>query len=390
MSVGKFAAAIIGGLIVVSCGGSSQSAGSKATYSLAISTDLSAGFSAVAGIPCSEGFQAYMAGQNAAGGINGHKIKVDVMDDRSDVQAGLANYQKALNSDDLAFLLNAASAIVGPVGAKAINDHIVQSSLAGYLGGIAVYQYTYGINPSINNFLATLTAYAASKVTSQSGAKVAIIQYDSPGVRANTPAVEKAFKDRGWNVVYSQLVPQTTVDFSVAGGQIASAKPDMVVSNMLESQLAGFVSAVRSRNMTAPIENFNSNISDSAFGKINDPNLFLLRFTASASDKSNSGITKLRKVAADTGHSQGLDNSFFVLCYVHAQVVAQAIQKCGDSCTRETFNKSMEQTSVDPNQLMAGRPGYSATDHVMPKGNAVVAWDNTKQVPVTVPNFGFK
>jgi len=287
-------------------------------------------------------------------------------------------------------LMSAASAIVAPVGAKAINDHIVETSLGGYMGGVGVYPYTFDINPNINNYLATLLAFGASKVSSVSGSKVALIQYDSPGVRANTPIVEKAFKDKGWNVVYSQLVPQATVDFSVSAGEIASAKPDLIVSDLLESQLGSFDSAIRTRGVTSDVENFNSNISDSAFGKINDPKLDLLRFTASASDVSNAGVQAMRKAAGQTGHTQGIGNSFFVLCYVHGQVVGQALEKCGDSCTRESLNKAMEQTSVDPNQLMAGHPGYSATDHVMPKGMAVVSWDAGKSLPITVPNFGFK
>jgi ABC-type branched-subunit amino acid transport system substrate-binding protein len=377
--------------VAAACGGSAAPpAGAKASYSIGISTDLSAQFSAVAGIPCAEGFQAYIAGRNQQGGINGHKIRLDVMDDRSDVQVGLANYQKALNSEDLAFVLNAASAIVAPVGAKAINDHIIETSLGGYMGGVGVYQYTYSINPSINNYLATLTAFAATKVSSTSGAKMALIQYDSPSVRSNTPTVEKAFKDKGWSVVYSQLVPQSTLDFSVAAGQIAVAKPDVIVTNLLESQLGQFITAARSRQVMAPAVNYNSNIADSAFGKINDPGLFLLRFTASAIDKSNPGVVAMRTQAAETGHTQGMDNSYFPLCYVHGQVIAQAIEKCGDACTRETLNKALEQTSVDPQGLMAGKPGFSPTDHIMPKGMAVVSWDNAKSLPVTVPNFGFK
>lgn len=378
-------------LLAVACGNSTPStpAGSKAPYSLAISTDLSAQFSAVAGIPCAEGTEAYFAYLNQSGGINGHKILLDVMDDRSDVQAGLANYAKAVNSNDLAFLDNAASAIVAPVGAKAINDHIVETSVGGYMGGVGVYPYTYDINPNINNYLATLLAYAQAKAPA-SGGKIAIIQYDSPGVRANDPLVAKAFKDKGFNVVYDQLVPQSTVDFSVAAGEIASAKPDLIVTDLLEAQLGSFVTAARSRGVTVEMENYNSNISDAALGKINDPKLALLRFTASASDTGNPGVAAMRQAAGQTGHTQGISNSFFVLCYVHGQVVGQAIQKCGDTCTRESLNKAMEQTAVDPNQLMAGKPGYSPTDHVMPKGMAVVTWDAGKSLPITVPNFGFK
>ena len=380
-------------LAAVACGGSSNgSSGStnKPPYLLSISTDLSAAFSAVAGIPASEGFQAALLDYNSKGGINGHQIKFDLMDDRSDVQTGLANYQKALDSDSLGFFVNAASAIVAPVGAKAIQDHFVETSLGGYQGGIGVFPYTYSTNPTPPAYVDTLVKYAGTRVSNTSGAKMAYILYDSPGNRTYQPTVENGFKGKGWSVFYSQVVPQTTTDFSVAAGQIASGKPDIVVTNLLEAQLPSFVSAIRARGVTVPIENFNSNISDQAIQKVNDPELWLLRFTASTLDTSTPGLAAMKAAGKNTGHQQGVDNPFYVLGYVHGEVVAAALKKCGDSCTREKLNTALENTTVDSNGLMAGKPGYTPQDHTMPKGFAVVKWESAKGYPATANGFGFK
>lgn len=386
----RLAAIIIAGTTCLACGGGNTQGGgggNKAPFTLGISTDLSGRFSAPAGIPCAEGFETYMAQQNAQGGINGHKILLDIMDDRSDVNTGLANYQKVLGSNDLALLLNAFSGISGPISVKAINDHIVESQQAGYMGGVGVYPYIYNLAPSFDQYVATLTAFAQTKVSGGAG-KVALIQFDSPLVRGSIASVNKAFSDKGWSIVYNQFTPSTSVDFSVAAGEITSAKPDIIVAELLEPQLGGFVAAVRARGNNAPVLNFNGNISDTVFGKVNDPNTYLVRFTASPTDKSNPAVVAMRDQALQTGHTQGIDNPYFVLCYVHGQVVAQALQKCGDSCTREGLNKAMEETGVDTNHLMAGRPGYSSKDHVMPKGMGVVQWNPATAAPTFVANFG--
>jgi len=374
---------------VAACGvgSSSPSTGSKAPYALTISTDLSGPFSGNFGIGFSEGFQAYIAHLNETGGVSGHKVLLTTLDDRSDVQAGLANYQQAVNSNSLGIFLDASSAVSGPVGVKATQDHLVYIP-ASYQGGVGVYQYVYGATATLDAYLPVLTAFAASKVSNVSGAKVALIQYDTPTERTYQPTMVSTFKAKGWDVNYQQFVPGSSVDFSVAAGQIATAAPAFILASLLDTQLPQFTTAVRARGVNAPIVTFATNPTDAVVQKINDSNFFVARFAASPKDTSVAAVVEMRRIASETGHNQGLDSNIFTLGYVTARVVATALGKCPSDCTRETFNTALETTTVDPQGLMAGKPGYSKTSHVLPQGVALTQV-NSSGIGVPIAGYGF-
>jgi len=386
LGIGLMAAVIV----LAGCGGGSTATttGTKTPYKLTLSTDLSGPFSAVAGISYAEGFEAWMTHVNSTGGINGHKVEMDVMDDRSDVTTGLANYQKALNSDSLAFLLTAASAINGPLGPKANADHFVMSTPI-FNGGQNIPDYVYDFNFSASLAASVIVKFAESKATAGAGKKVAFISYDTPSQRASIPVLEALFKTKGWTTVYNQFVPQTSVDFSVAGAQISGLKPDFVIGNMLDSQFAGFVTSIRSRGLDAPVSNFTANIAGTTWAKINDPNVFAPTPVPSLADLSIPAVKDLNDIAKESGHTQGMGIPAWAVTYVHAQVVAAALAKCSDPCTREKFNTALGNTTVDPHGLMVGRPGYTPTDKTLEKGLAIIAYDAKKGLTTPVTGFGF-
>ena len=105
-------------MISASCGGSTPAAtGSSAApvekkpYTVTVATDRSGAFSA-SGVPNATGFQAFMADLNTKGGVNGHKINVQALDDRGDVATALANYQQTLASDSLGIFMENPSAVI--------------------------------------------------------------------------------------------------------------------------------------------------------------------------------------------------------------------------------------------------------------------------------------
>jgi branched-chain amino acid transport system substrate-binding protein len=96
-------------------GGSSGSGGSG-SITLGVISDQTGPTSATQ-LPFLHGIQTYINKTNAAGGVNGHKIVLDTCDEKYDVQAGLACYQKLVKQDKVA-------ALVG-----SLNDSDVQSAL---------------------------------------------------------------------------------------------------------------------------------------------------------------------------------------------------------------------------------------------------------------------
>ena len=101
-------------------------------------------------------------------------------------------------------------------------------------------------------------------------------------------------------------------------------------------------------------------------------------------------MAKVLAAAHKYGLTQGLASSTnYVEGWMLANVVVAAIDKCGNNCTRQSFNMAFESTTVSGDGLMAGNPGFSSSSHIMIKKPAVTQWDPTKDVATPVTGFGF-
>lgn len=366
---------------------------SKAPYLLTLGTDLSSDFtSACCSIPLADGFQAWVAHVNSQGGVDGHKINLQVLSDNAQTATGIANFQQAVNSNSLGYLLNASSNVYQAVVPLAMKDKIVESSGGGYNGGVGVYPYIYNIFANLPEFVSILPKVAKDVVPSAGASpKLAYISYQSALSETFPKPIESAFSTAGWSTAYSQLVPTTATDFSVAASQIAAAKPDLVITDLLVGQLPEFVSQLRADGNNAPIVEFSANIDDATKAKIDEANVYYVEMSAPATNTADPGIAQMRNVGTATGFTTGMkDNSFYILGYVNAQVTVAALAKCsanGQTCTRASFNSALNDVSVAGNGLMGGRPGFSPSSHVMTNTLVVDHWVPGGSVPQVLPQF---
>jgi len=343
-------------------------------------------------IPLANGFQAYIAHVNSQGGVDGHKININVMSDNADVATGLANFAQAEASSSLGFLLQASSNVYTPTVPRAIAAKMVESNGGGYQGGIGVFPYVYNIFANLPEFTSILPRFAATLVPNATGSKMAYISYDSALTETFRKPVASAFTDEGWTVPYSQIVPTTDADFSVPASTIASDGVSLIVTDLLVGQLPQFVTQVRADHVTAPIVEYSANIDDEEKAKIADTNVYYVEQTAPSTDTSNPAIVQMRAVGNATHFTTGLDdNSFYTEGYVHAEVLVAALAKCssgGQTCNRESFNTALNSTTVPGAGLMAGDPGFSPTNHVMTQACIVDHWVSGAAAPQVVSGFG--
>ncbi len=378
------------GLALIACGGSTTTAspGSKSTYTITVDADLS-GINAPSAVPATQGFQAYIADLNSSGGVNGHHINLPVLDDRSDLPTALANYQQTLSSDSLGFLGNTNSGIVSAIGLKATQDGIAEASFPGYNTGVGTFPYVYNLNPVGPTYFNIIASFAVSQTPNPQGAKAAFIAYDSALTQTFDAPLAKALSAKGFSMAYSQHVPVSAIDLSVAAGSIASRAPAIVVTSLQDAQIVQFVQALRARSYSGPVINFSSGVTPASLKKLDDPKMYVVQYTADPTNLNNPDVAAMNKIAVKTGFASGASNQFFIENYVFAKVVAAAITKCGDKCTRDSFNSALESSKVSAGTLMAGTPGFSPTNHVMTQKVVISQWDNSAGYTAPIKGFGF-
>jgi ABC-type branched-subunit amino acid transport system substrate-binding protein len=377
--------------LFAACGGGTAtpgSSGNNASYKLTIDTDFS-GPNAAGGVAAGNGFQAYFDELDAHGGAGGHHVDLVVMDDRSDVPTALANYQQTVASDSLGFMAMAASAVIAAVSPKAIQDGIVTSNNGGYNQGVGVFPYIFNENPTGPTFFAAVSSFAAAQVSHPQGAKAAFIAYDSALVESYQPAIGRALTGKGFDVAYSQLVPATNLDFGVASGNIAAASPAIIVTDLRDSQIVPFVTAIRARSYTGPIINFGSDASSGSMKKLDDPKMYLVQYTADPLDTKDPDVAHILQVASQYKLTTGTNSLFYIENWMMAKVAAAAIAKCGDKCTRDSFASALERTTVPGGTLMAGNPGFSPTNHVMTQKVVIDQWNESLGYLSPIKGYGF-
>src|ERR1700745_3072206 len=215
-------------------GGASGS--SSAPISIGASLSLTGDFSAD-GQAFQQGYQLWVKDVNAAGGILGRQVQLTVLDDKTDPNQAVTNYQTLINSDhvDLTFgpfsskLTAPASAVAarngyafveGAGGAPSVFD--TQSNQADHNTFDVSLPVADELMPFVN-YIQSLGSAADHKLTAA---------YPSANDPFATPPVQLAqakLQALGVKTVYSKVFPEETSSYKPAADQVAAAKPDIVV-----------------------------------------------------------------------------------------------------------------------------------------------------------------
>jgi branched-chain amino acid transport system substrate-binding protein len=215
---------------------STSASGSSAPITIGASLSLTGDFDAD-GQAYDQGYKLWAKDVNAAGGILGRQVKLTILDDKSDPNQVVTNYETLINTDhvDLTFgpfssLLTAPASTVaarngyafveGAGGAPSVFD--TQSNEADHNTFDVSLPVADELMPFVN-YIASLGSAADKKLTAA---------YPSANDPFATPPVSLAqskLQALGVQTVYSEVFPEETSSYKPAADQVAAKKPDIVV-----------------------------------------------------------------------------------------------------------------------------------------------------------------
>jgi branched-chain amino acid transport system substrate-binding protein len=215
---------------------SGAASGSSAPITIGASLSLTGDFAAD-GTAFQQGYNLWVKDVNAAGGILGRQVKLTILDDKSDPNQVVTNYQTLINTDhvDLTFgpfsslLTTPASAVAarngyafieGAGGAPSVFD--TQSNQADHNVFDVSLPVADELIPFVN-YIASLGKAADSKLTA------AFPSADDPFATPPVRLAESKLKADGVQVVYDKTFPEETSSYKPAADQVAGKKPDIVV-----------------------------------------------------------------------------------------------------------------------------------------------------------------
>ena len=215
---------------------STSASGSSAPITIGASLSLTGDFSAD-GQAFQKGYNLWAKDVNAAGGIMGRQVKITVLDDKSDPNQVVTNYQTLINSDHVNLTFGPFSSLL-TTPASQVAARNGYAFIEGAGGAPTVFDSpsnqtdhnTFDVSLPVAdslmpfvNYVASLGSAADKKLTA------AFPMADDPLAKPPVQLAESKLKALGVTVTYNRIFPAESSSYKPAADQVANAKPDIVV-----------------------------------------------------------------------------------------------------------------------------------------------------------------
>jgi branched-chain amino acid transport system substrate-binding protein len=369
--------------LVAACGSSSSSSGggSKKSYTIATTQDLS-GATATLGKPVTAGIQTYFDYLNAQGGAGGHEIVLKVLDDAGDPTRGLTNVKQLLLDNPVGLVGNVSSAVSIPVQPKLDAAKVPQIMYTPVENLLADPDYfAVGLSSTDNYFI---QAKYIQTLVGKKKPSVSTLILDSPAQVLARKAVDADMSAAGWTIGTNQIYEFGATSLTPEVQKVAAAHPDYIIGGFLDDVGPSILSGLKAAGVSAPVVNFSPGSSDSTFSAIASKQFLAVREFVSPSDVQSTGAALIRKEAAKYGTSGQANSVNFTKGWIIGMLYANAIQKCGNSCTGVTVRNALD---ADHNFSVGdlGPPiQFSPGSHAGTHSGRVFQWSAAKHAAVAV------
>jgi branched-chain amino acid transport system substrate-binding protein len=213
-----------------------SASGSSTPITIGASLSLTGDFSAD-GTAFQKGYELWVKDVNAAGGILGRQVKLTVLDDKSDPNQVVTNYQTLINTDHVNLTFGPFSSLL-TTPASAVAARNGYAFLEGAGGAPTVFDTpsnqadhnTFDVSLPVADSLLPFVNYVASLGSAKDKTlTAAYATADDPLNNPQTQLAQSKLQALGVKTVYSQIFPEESTSYKPAADQVAAKKPDIVV-----------------------------------------------------------------------------------------------------------------------------------------------------------------
>jgi branched-chain amino acid transport system substrate-binding protein len=239
--------------IVSSCGASSSSSGGSSGSShspLVIGASLPL-TGPVADVSKSgyEGYRLWASQVNAAGGLLGRKVRLDVLDDGFNPNQNASNYLRLITQHKVNLLLGTFSSLLNaPASAVAARHRMLYVEPSG--GAAPLFKRGFSnlffAQPgTTDNLPDRFVEWIASLSSSARPKTAAYISADDPSASPAVAVFKSKLGALGVKTVYDRTYDPSTSNFDTVGAAIARSHPDLVIQGALASDGAQLVQSLQ-------------------------------------------------------------------------------------------------------------------------------------------------
>lgn len=277
------------------------------------------------GAPIPDGIATALDEINAAGGVNGHPIEYEVLDDQSDTTAAQAVARDAISAAPVAILDGSSPTFSARLPLYQAAEITV---IAANPIGIPNYPWLYGMVATAKQLANGLVNGGEAAVGgSLDGKRVAIVGIDSPATRATVEDVSALIVEKGGTVTSAQFVPPGSASFDSGAANILAEEADVV---LIQDSAAGTVleaNALTTAGFENPIVVQYAGSDDVTLEAMNSANVYGLRPYNYASPG-----TPTYEAAERHGRTEVATNEGFIRGWLMAYTLAAGLEACEYPC----------------------------------------------------------
>ncbi len=329
--------------------------------------------------PAIEALRIYVDRLNAAGGVNGKKIKLAIEDDSAQPSKAAANAKKILSEDNPVLLLNASlSSTYAPVIAEAKNAG-VPLMFSSSVCPKDVYPPAQPNEFCTTAFAATYDSRAALsfvKETAKEPVKIGFAAMAIPLSRAEIDFAESQAPSLGMSAVDKEVIPPPTADYTPFASKLKEAGANWVFSwAPWVTQVRTFES-LRRLGWSGDYITWAHLEAENELKRIKDPQLYVFGANALFEDALpiQKEITEAVKLAGGKYPPDEMTEG-----WIAGMVLEAALKGAGADATPAKVQASMQNLKVDLKGLRGGPIEWTADNHFRTKQYyRVYRWDGSK------------
>jgi branched-chain amino acid transport system substrate-binding protein len=323
------------------------------TYNWGIDAELS-GVVSYYGLSIKQGVEAYVSQVNAAGGINGHKIKLTSLDSAGNQSQGAADATQLASADQVdAIFGNALSSDC--TGAQSAADRYQVPLACLSVDTPDPYVFSLGAD---NSTVASALVAAGQKVSGKKSAKAAFVYLNTLTDIALAKSITSVAKGAGASIAASQEISLTATDVSAQVAEVVAAKPDVVLISETGPGLLSVLKGVRAAGITAPFVWVDGTGNLPALAQSTDTGVYAMNVyqvvqpgaTEAGAQDYISAVTPTIK---GTPTVESLNSGETVPGYMTARAFGAALKSCGYPCSGAQLKTALEKLNVSLPGLVA-------------------------------------
>ncbi len=329
--------------------------------------------------PAIEALRIYVDRLNAAGGVNGKKIKLAIEDDSAQPSKAAANAKKILSEDNPVLLLNASlSSTYAPVIAEAKNAG-VPLMFSSSVCPKDVYPPAQPNEFCTTAFAATYDSRAALsfvKETAKEPVKIGFAAMAIPLSRAEIDFAESQAPSLGMTAVDKEVIPPPTADYTPFASKLKEAGANWVFSWAPWVTQVRTFEALRRLGWSGDYITWAHLEAENELKRIKDPQLYVFGANALFEDALpiQKEITEAVKQAGGKYPPDEMTEG-----WIAGMVLEAALKGAGADATPAKVQASMQNLKVDLKGLRGGPIEWTADNHFRTKQYyRVYRWDGSK------------